>query len=101
MVRTVLLLAVLIFIESTQWAMAASATCTERKAAIRHLEGKFSEVPEAVGLTNTGAMLEVLTSDAGRSWTILITTPDGTTCLIAAGEAWRAVPSVAALDDGA
>jgi len=101
MVRAILLIAVLIVIESAQWAAAETLTCTERKAAIRHLGSKFSEAPVAMGMTNTGAVLEVLTSDAGGSWTILITMPDGTACLIAAGEAWRKVPSVAVLGSGA
>ncbi len=96
MVRTVLFFAILFFVESTQSVVAQSMACTERKAAIRHLEGKFSEAPVAVGLTNTGAVLEVLTSDEGRSWTMLVTMPDGNTCLIAAGEAWKTVPSFAA-----
>jgi len=101
MLRAILLIAVLIVIESTQWAAAETMTCTERKAAIRHLASKFSEAPVAMGLTNTGAVLEVLASDAGGSWTILITMPDGTACLIAAGEAWSKVTPVAALGSGA
>jgi len=81
-------------------AIAGTQACTEHKAAIRHLEGKFSETPAAVGLTNTGAMLEVLTSDMGRSWTILVTKPDGNTCLVATGEAWKMISSVASLEYG-
>ncbi len=100
MVRTIRLLAVLTVVGSTGWAAAETMACTERKAAIRHLQGKFSEAPVAMGLTNTGEVLEVLTSDAGRSWTMLITMPNGTTCLVAVGEAWKTIPSVAALDDG-
>ncbi len=100
MVRTVLFLAVLLFVESTQWAVAQSTPCTDRTAAIRHLEGKFSEAPVAVGLTNTGAVLEVLTSDEGRSWTMLVTMPDGNSCLVAAGEAWKIIPSLADLEYG-
>ncbi len=100
MVRTVLFLAVLFFVESTRWVVAETMACTERKAAIRYLEGNFSEAPVAMGLTNTGAVLEVLTSDAGRSWTMLVTMPDGNTCLVAAGEAWKTIPSIAALDNG-
>ena len=98
--RTVLIFAVLCFVGSTHWAIAGSTACTARKAAIRHLEGKFSEAPVATGLTNTGAVLEVLTSDAGRSWTMLVSMPDGSTCFIAAGEAWRTIPPVAVLEYG-
>jgi len=101
MVRTISLLAALIFVESARWAAAETTACTERKAALRHLEGKFSEMPVAMGLTSTGAMIEVLTSEAGGSWTMLLTMPDGTTCLIAAGEAWRTIPAVAVPGDDA
>ena len=65
MVRIVLLIAALIIIESAQWAAAQSMACTDRAAAIRHLGTKFSEAPTARGLTNDGAVLEVLTSDTG------------------------------------
>ena len=100
MVRTVLVLAVLTMLGSSGWAAAETMACTERKAAIRHLQGKFSEAPVAMGLTNTGEVLEVLTSDGGRSWTMLLTMPNGSTCLVTAGEAWKTIPSVAALDEG-
>ncbi len=100
MVRTVTVLAVSTLLGSSGWAAADTMACTDREAAIRHLGGKFSEAPVAVGLTNTGEVLEVLTSDAGRSWTMLVTMPNGTTCLVAAGEAWKTIPPVAALDEG-
>ncbi len=100
MARTVFLLAVMIVAGSAGFAAADTMACTDRNAAIRHLGGKFSEAPVAMGLTNTGEVLEVLTSDAGRSWTMLITMPNGTTCLVVAGEAWKTIPSVAAVDEG-
>ena len=100
MVRTILILAVIVFVASTRWVAAETKACIDRETAIRHLEGKFSEAPAALGLTNTGEILEVFTSDAGRSWTMLVTTPDGNTCLVATGEAWKSVPAIAALDYG-
>jgi len=96
MVRTVILFAIFIVVGSSQSAVAQSKACTEREAAIRHLEGKFSEAPVAMGLTNIGSVLEVLTSEEGRSWTMLVTMPNGNTCLVAAGEAWKTIPSIAA-----
>ena len=100
MVRMVILLAVLIASGPIRLAAADTKACTDREAAIRHLGGKFLEAPVAMGLTNTGEVLEVLTSDAGRSWTMLVTMPNGNTCLVAAGEAWKTIPPVAALDEG-
>ena len=100
MVRTILFLAVILFVASTGWAAADTKACIDREAAIRHLQGKFSEVPAALGLTNAGEMLEVFTSDEGRSWTMLLTTPDGNTCLVATGEGRKTVATFAALDNG-
>ena len=44
-----------------------------------------------MGLTESGAVLEVLASTVG-SWTILITRPDGVSCVVTSGEAWDTVP---------
>jgi hypothetical protein len=44
-----------------------------------------------MGLANNGTMLEIATSGEG-SWTILVTRPDGVSCVVATGEAWERVP---------
>jgi hypothetical protein len=44
-----------------------------------------------MGLSSTGSMLEVLTSPAGISWTIITTLPNGMSCLVAAGENWESM----------
>jgi hypothetical protein len=51
-----------------------------------------------MGLVSNGAVLEVLTSDKG-SWTIIVTRPDGTSCVVAAGEAWENLPKLVAGPD--
>ncbi len=67
---------------------AAQTTCTiERVKVLKHLSGKYQESPVAMGLTSDGAMLEVLASKSG-SWTLLITGPDGVSCMVTSGEAW-------------
>lgn len=75
--------------------------CLERSAAIAHLGKKYSEAPVAMGLTHNGAVLEVLSSDTGDNWTIIVTMPNGTTCMIAAGQSWEKVPRTALLGPGA
>ena len=72
--------------------------CTSRADVISHLGKKYSENPVAIGLANNGGVIEVLSSRAGASWTIIITMPNGTTCMIAAGENWEDVPKVAQVD---
>jgi hypothetical protein len=68
--------------------------CLNRTAAIKHLGKKFAETPVASGLTNNGAVLEVLTSKTGGNWTIMVTLPNGTACMIAAGRNWEKIPFV-------
>ena len=72
----------------------AQQMCGERGAVIRSLADKFNERPVSMGLANNGAILEVFSSTKG-SWTILITQPSGTSCLVAAGDYWENMPVLA------
>ncbi len=65
-----------------------------RDRVLTHLAEKYGEAPVAVGLTSAGGLVEVLTTDDGRTWTIIVTTPQGISCLVAAGEGWRDVERV-------
>ncbi len=65
------------------------ASCFERAHLLSYLEKKYGEVPIAGGVTNSGGLVEVLTNDNDNTWTIIVSTPDGTSCLVAAGEGWR------------
>ncbi len=72
-----------------QDAEAAPATCKQRDEVLQHLSGKYSEAPVALGVTNTGGLIEVLSSGEDGTWTIIVTSPSGLSCLMAAGEGWR------------
>lgn len=41
-----------------------------------------------MGLTNTGTLVELLQSEDG-SWTLIMTMPNGRSCLMAAGQNWE------------
>lgn len=71
-------------------ALAQQYDCNDRKSALKHLADKYRETPVAAGVTNGGGLVEVLTSKDGQTWTIIVSTPDGLTCFVAAGEGWRA-----------
>lgn len=91
-------IAVALFIGTTALPATAQAqACTKRPDVIGHLAEQYSEAPIAIGLTNNGGVIEVLSSAKGGSWTIIITLPDGNSCLIAAGESWEHVKTVANL----
>ncbi len=73
-------------------AQMARPTCSDRPTVLSQLAKKYHEAPVNMGLTNSGAVLEILASDGG-TWTILVTTPQGHTCMVAAGEHWEPVES--------
>jgi len=70
----------------------AQNACFERGALIKHLGGKFDEAPVAAGLAANGSVLEVFTSPDGITWTIVLTQPNGATCVMASGESWMGMP---------
>ncbi len=77
---------------------AQQAPCEQRDDVLGHLAQKYHELPVAIGVTNRGGLVEVLSSGDGKTWTIIISSPDGEACLVAAGEGWRALPQADAPD---
>ncbi len=65
--------------------------CDQRASVIGRLADKYREAPVAIGVASTGSIVEVLTTGDGGTWTIIVSNPNGTSCLIAAGEGWRAL----------
>ncbi len=68
--------------------------CAERTAVVERLAERYGETLQSMGMHANDGLLEVYASEATGTWTILVTTPDGTSCMIAAGEMWegRAAP---------
>ncbi len=69
--------------------VAAQSACNPRTDVLGHLAKKYGEAPVAIGVTNKGGLVEVLTSGDGNTWTIIVSMPNGTACMVAAGEGWR------------
>jgi hypothetical protein len=66
----------------------AQFVCAPRAGIVNELAQQFKERPEANGITPDGMLLEVFVSPQ-RSWTILITSPKGVSCVAAAGDNWE------------
>ena len=66
----------------------AQMACGERSDILSRLGGQYSESPVAMGLANSGGVIEVLSSPDGNTWTIIVTDTNGLSCLLAAGEYW-------------
>lgn len=55
------------------------------------LKALYREDPAAIGLSESGRLMEVFASPDGRTWTIVMTTPDGLACIMAAGKNWDVI----------
>ena len=67
----------------------AAPQCNTRDVVHDLLAKKYSETVVAIGVANNGGLVEVLATGDGATWSIIITTPQGMSCLVAAGEGWR------------
>lgn len=65
----------------------ARANCKQRDQLVATLSQKYKESRRGYGLSNKYQVLELYASDNG-TWTAVVTTPDGKSCIVAAGEAW-------------
>jgi len=73
----------------------AQAVCTERSKIVASLGKTYQEAPVSVGLTTGGgAVIEVFAAEDGSTFTLIITRPNGISCIMAAGEAWVNIPFV-------
>lgn len=80
-------------------AAATPQICGTRADLLKQLTQRYSEAPVGIGLSNTGALVEILTNDTGSSWSIMVSQPNGTSCLVAAGQEWQQLkPDVAGRD---
>ena len=81
-------------VETIQSQIISQPPCSERDDVLELLARKYKEVPFAAGMTSTGGLLEVLTDYKSGTWTIIVTMPQGMSCLVAAGEGWRAIEKI-------
>ncbi len=64
--------------------------CDARTTVLTELKGNYAEKPSAMGLAKNGTVVEVLRSEGG-SWTIIMTAPNGLSCVLAIGEYWQEI----------
>ena len=67
--------------------------CGPRGGILSILSERYGEARQSMGMDSKGAIVEIYTSPAG-SFTILMTTPDGRSCLISGGEFWETATDV-------
>lgn len=69
----------------------AETACASDEALSKQLEHRYAESPIARGLASSGKLLQVFASEDGGSWTVVITQPDGMSCVTASGRFWQTV----------
>ena len=65
--------------------------CSQRESVVGYLGKKYGEQPVALGVTSNGGLVEVLSTEGGGTWSIIATSAQGWSCLVAAGEAWKMI----------
>ncbi len=70
--------------------------CGKRADMVRQLGEKYGETRRSMGLAAGRGVVELYASEETGSWTILITSPQGTACMMAAGQAFQIDPVTAA-----
>ena len=84
------LVAVVVFLVSS--AAVAQVLCDQRDKIVEWLAVNYKEAPIATGVSSEGSLIEVLSTHDGDTWTAIVTSPDGNSCVIASGQGWRAKP---------
>ena len=72
-------------INSSSAQAAQNKLCDTRAKIVASISKGYNEKQLIIALTNEGTMFEVFTSLETGSWSVLITNPDKTACLVAAG----------------
>lgn len=76
----------------TASAAARQATpCGDRGAIVARLAEKYGESRQSIGIGGNNTLVEVFASRETGSWTILMTTAEGRSCLIASGQNYEAL----------
>ncbi|MCC7049110.1 MAG: hypothetical protein IT562_20515 [Alphaproteobacteria bacterium] len=95
MTYRMLILAALAATSSTAALAQQQSPCAERNDVMSRLKDQYNEKPTGVGITDNGAVVELTTSDRG-TWTLLVSFPNGRSCLMATGDGWEQAPAKAA-----
>ena len=82
-------LATILLLVSTPLA-AEPLQCSDHADLVAQLATKYDEHQVAIGTTTTGPLVEVFVSLNG-TWTLVVTTADKHSCLLASGENWMMV----------
>ncbi|WP_176473742.1 hypothetical protein [Actibacterium ureilyticum] len=70
---------------------AEPSRCAPRDTVVAQLTERYGESRQVMGLNPNNTMMELYASAETGSWTITVTAPNGTTCVVAVGQAYEPV----------
>ncbi|MEM6617938.1 MAG: hypothetical protein AAF761_04855 [Pseudomonadota bacterium] len=69
-----------------------NGTCGPRDEFVQQLENRFMETSKGVGLASADQVVEFWSSEENGTFSILITYPNGVSCMMASGQNWTDLP---------
>ncbi|MEM8774821.1 MAG: hypothetical protein AAGF53_07285 [Pseudomonadota bacterium] len=73
---------------------AIAANCAPRDLVVDRLAERYGESRQSMGLGSNNSVVEVFASEETGTWTIVVTSVNGMTCLVASGQAFEPVAEV-------
>lgn len=67
--------------------------CAVHEKMTKVLGAKYTEAPTSLGLAANGKVLELFSAKGGETWTMVLTAPEGVSCIVAAGKYWQEIPA--------
>ncbi|MGH1477958.1 MAG: hypothetical protein ACRBM6_04390 [Geminicoccales bacterium] len=67
--------------------------CASHDKVTNFLDSKHTETPVSLGLATDGKVLEVFSTEDGETWTVVMTAPEGVSCIVATGKYWQDLPT--------
>jgi hypothetical protein len=83
--------AIVVIAFTTQVGAQTQPNCGPRDMVVQQLAETYGETRQSIGIGSNNAVVEVFASADTGSWTILVTTAAGLTCLVASGQSFEEV----------
>lgn len=90
----------ILFIFAASMPAQAMGMCGKRDDFVRSLAAQYNEQPIALGIAGEVNLVEIYNSGPGGSWTMLVTVPEGSSCIIAAGKDFELLPPPKPIEKG-
>ncbi|WP_147127022.1 hypothetical protein [Shimia ponticola] len=73
----------------------AQSNCADRAMVVERLGTKYGETRQSVGVAANNSVVETYANDGTGSWSIVVTMPNGQSCLVASGMSYEALANAA------